>query len=98
MTGAEMQELHLKRGICPGSKGPIPGASQLLHKLQGHYTEIPQELRSDILAFYHNLDAPISTKTNGDDWARVIEELDHLRSVDMDLRWNSPKHAAVEAM
>ena len=26
--------------------------SELLHKLQGHYTEMPQELRSDILAFY----------------------------------------------
>ena len=32
--------------------------SQLLHKLQGHYTEMPQELRSDILAFYHDLGAP----------------------------------------
>ena len=32
--------------------------SQLLHKLQGHYTEMPPELRSDILAFYHDLDAP----------------------------------------
>ena len=28
--------------------------SQLLHKLQGHYPEMPQELRSDVLAFYHN--------------------------------------------
>src|SRR5664280_2503311 len=32
--------------------------SQLLHKLQGHYTEIPQELRSDILAFYRDLGVP----------------------------------------
>ena len=56
--------------------------SELLHKLQGHYTEMPQELRSDILAFYHDLDAPISTKTNGDDWARVLKELDQLQSVD----------------
>src|SRR5208283_1675666 len=28
--------------------------SQLLHKLQGHYTEISQELRNDILAFYRD--------------------------------------------
>ena len=34
--------------------------SQLLHKLLGHYTEMPQELRRDILAFYHNLGVPIS--------------------------------------
>jgi hypothetical protein len=60
--------------------------SQLLHKLQGHYTEMPQELRSDILAFYHDLDAPISTKANDKDWARVLEGLDRLQSVDVDLR------------
>ena len=60
--------------------------SQLLHKLQGHYTELPQELRSDILAFYRDLGAPISTKTNDNDWARLLKELDHLQSVDADLR------------
>jgi len=60
--------------------------SQLLHKLQGHYPEMPQELRSDILAFYHDLDAPISTKTDGSDWAKVLKELDQLQAVDADLR------------
>jgi hypothetical protein len=60
--------------------------SQLLHKLQGHYPEMPQELRSDVLAFYHNLGVPISTKTNDDDWARVLKELDQLQAVDADLR------------
>jgi hypothetical protein len=60
--------------------------SQLLHKLQGHYPEMPQELRSDILAFYHDLSVPISTKANDKDWAKVLEELDQLRSVDLDLR------------
>jgi hypothetical protein len=69
--------------------------SRLLDKLQGHYTEIPQELRSDILAFYHDLDVPISTKSNGDDWARVLKELDRLQAVDLDLR--NPTVAAVEA-
>ena len=33
--------------------------SRLLDELQSHYTEMPQELRSDILAFYHDLDVPI---------------------------------------
>jgi len=59
--------------------------AELLHKLQGHYTEMPQELRSDILAFYHDLDAPISTKSAGDDWARVLKELAQLQAVDVDL-------------
>jgi hypothetical protein len=60
--------------------------SELLHKLQGGYTELPQELRSDILAFYRDLGVPLSTKTNDDDWARLLKELDHLQSVDVDLR------------
>ena len=60
--------------------------SQLLHKLQGHYAEIPPELRSDILAFYRDLGAPISTKTKDNDWARVVKELDELKAADMELK------------
>jgi hypothetical protein len=59
--------------------------SELLHKLQGHYTEMPQELRSDILGFYRDPDAPISTKANHDEWAQVLEELGQLRAVDADV-------------
>jgi hypothetical protein len=59
--------------------------SQLLHKLQGHYAEAPQELRTDILAFYRDLGVPNSTKTKDDDWARVLKELDELKAVDLDL-------------
>ncbi len=60
--------------------------SELLHKLQGHYTEMPQELRSEVLAFYHDPSLPISTKTNESDWARVLKELGQLQSVDADLQ------------
>jgi hypothetical protein len=60
--------------------------SQLLHKLQGHYTEMPPELRSDVLAFYRDLDVPNATKANAGDWARVLKELGHLQAVDTDLR------------
>ena len=59
--------------------------SQLLHKLQGHYPEMPQALRSDILAFYRDLALPFSTKENSGDWARVLQELDLLQAVDTDL-------------
>ena len=59
--------------------------SQLLHKLQGHYAKMPPELRSDILAFYHDLDLPNATKANAGDWARVLKELDQLQSVDKEL-------------
>jgi len=67
--------------------------AQLLHKLQGHYTDMPPELRSDILLFYDDLDLPNATKANAGDWARVIRELDQLQSVDRDLR---PTIGAVE--
>ena len=60
--------------------------AELLDKLNGHYTEAPQDLRSDILAFYQDLSLPISTKTNGGDWARVLEEIGQLQSVDADLQ------------
>lgn len=68
---------------------------QLLHKLQDRYTEMPQELRSDILRFYRDLSLPISTKTNDKDWARLLKELDRLQSVDSDLR--HPTVAVVES-
>ncbi|MGD0500618.1 MAG: zinc dependent phospholipase C family protein [Bryobacteraceae bacterium] len=60
--------------------------AELLHKLDGHYTEMTQELRSDILVFYQDPHAPNSTKADGKEWARVLAELDQLRSVDMGLR------------
>ena len=59
--------------------------SELLHKLQGHYAEMPEELRIDTLAFYQDLDVPISTKTDAKDWVRLLEELDQLRAVNLDL-------------
>jgi hypothetical protein len=60
--------------------------SRLLHKLRGHYPDMPPELRSDILAFYRDLGAPLSTKADEKDWAAVLKELDQLKSVDADLR------------
>lgn len=59
--------------------------SQLLHKLQGHYTEMPPELRTAVLAFYRDLGVPNTTKANAGEWARVLKELDRLQSVDADL-------------
>jgi len=62
--------------------------SQLLHKLQGHYTEISQELRNDILAFYRDPGLANSTKTSADDSARVAKELEQLRAANVDLARN----------
>ena len=87
--------LDVGRLTAAGKYEPTDAAySRLLHKLQGHYTEMPQDLRSDILAFYHDLGGPVSTKSNNNDWARVLRELDQLQSVDTDLR--HPTVAEVE--
>jgi hypothetical protein len=71
--------------------------AELLDKLQGHYAEMPQELRSDIMAFYRDRDAPISTKANESEWARVLEELERLQTVDMDLRHPAGAEAGAPA-
>jgi hypothetical protein len=57
----------------------------LLHKLDGHHTDMPQDLRRDILAFYQDLSLPIATKANAGDWARLRDELNRLSAVDRDL-------------
>lgn len=57
--------------------------AKLLDKLADRYQEMSPELRGDILAFYHNLDAPISTKTSQTEWAKLLKELDALKAVDL---------------
>jgi hypothetical protein len=59
--------------------------AKLLHKLEGHYTELSKDLRSDILAFYGDMSLPIETKMHESEWARLQLELDHLGSIDRDL-------------
>jgi hypothetical protein len=56
--------------------------AKLLHKLDGHYAEVPQELRSNILQFYQDLTLPIATKTDEGDWNRLQQELTHLAAID----------------
>jgi hypothetical protein len=56
--------------------------AQLLHRFQGHYTEMPAELRSDILAFYHDLSSRPSGSSDGE---TILREVDRLRTIDGDL-------------
>ncbi len=55
--------------------------ARLLHKLDGRYPDVPPELRSNILAFYQNLDLPIATKKDEGDWTRLKDELGRLAAV-----------------
>jgi hypothetical protein len=57
--------------------------AQLLDKLEGHYNEMPTELRVNILAFYGDLSAPISTKTDPAAWAKVVKQLGELKIVNV---------------
>ena len=65
--------------------------AKLLHRLEGHYLDLPQPLRSDILAFYQDLSLPIATKANHSDWAILMDDLNHLGAIDRDLSTTSPK-------
>jgi hypothetical protein len=53
--------------------------------LEGHYADMPQDLRDDILAFYRDPSLPIATRTNESEWVRLQEEINHLTAVDRDL-------------
>jgi hypothetical protein len=57
--------------------------AKLLDKLAHHYADMSPELRGDILAYYANLEAPISTKTNDKEWATLLKELDELKAADL---------------
>ena len=65
--------------------------AKLLHKLDGHNVDLPQDLRSDLLAFYQDLSLPIATKSDAGDWARLQEELSHLTAINGDLAGASSK-------
>jgi hypothetical protein len=69
--------------------------AKLLHKLHGHYADIPPELRQDILSFYGDLSLPISTKTDSNGWATLQNELSHLQAIDTDTRPASAVGTAV---
>jgi hypothetical protein len=56
--------------------------AQLLAKFENHYAQAPPELRRDILTFYGDLSAPISTKSDSEEWAKVVKQLDELKAVD----------------
>jgi hypothetical protein len=64
--------------------------AKLVDKLADHYQQVSPELRGDILAYYHNLDAPISTKTSETEWAKLLKELDALKAVDPHVSADEP--------
>jgi hypothetical protein len=70
--------------------------AKLVHKLEGHYTDMPRDLRSDILDFYQDLSLPIATKTNTGEWARLQAELTSIDAINRDLTVQNPPVAAAQ--
>ena len=71
--------------------------AKLLHRLAGHYTDMPPDLRSDILGFYRDLSLPIATKANVSEWARLQVELEQLKVIDTEFLTTSAVAAAAVA-
>jgi len=67
--------------------------AKLLRRLDGHFTDMPQDLRSDVLAFYGDLSLPIATKADPRGWTRVQEELNRLEAINRDLAAGSSQPA-----
>lgn len=56
--------------------------AELVDRLaKNHFQQISPELRQDLLSYYSNLDAPFATKKNKKEWARVISEINELKTI-----------------
>ena len=56
--------------------------AHLLHQLAEHnFDRITPDLRSNILGFYSDPDAPVTTKKNPVDWKKTQEEVEKLRAL-----------------
>jgi hypothetical protein len=76
------RNLDVGEAVAPGKYTLSDRAyARLLDKLNGHYTDMPVELRGDILAFYGDLSAPIETKSDTKGWEHVVKQLDELKAV-----------------
>jgi Zinc dependent phospholipase C len=72
--------------------------AKLLNKLDGHYAELQQDLRTELLAFYEDLSLPIATKANEGDWIKLQAQLDHLRAIDHDIAAEASKVGVASAI
>ncbi len=50
------------------------------HLARNHFTGVTPEIRTHLLAYYSNLDAPITTKRHRKDWDRLLVQLRELKA------------------
>src|ERR1700747_3409432 len=55
-------------------------AELLDHLAKDHFAQVSPELRSAILSYYHDLNAPFSNKKNKKSWQQVVRNLDELKN------------------
>jgi hypothetical protein len=77
------RDLDTGRVVQPGGYSLTDSTyAGLLHELTRKPAEpIPPGIKKDILAYYANLDAPITTKKNPQQWAQVQADLVTLRTM-----------------
>lgn len=85
------QELHLPNTDFDTGKTTYAGEydlsdksyARLLDQLaHNNFQQITPELRENILGFYRDPKAPVSTKKNSQAWEKTLSELDKLKSLD----------------
>ncbi|MHB8541170.1 MAG: zinc dependent phospholipase C family protein [Candidatus Acidiferrales bacterium] len=56
--------------------------AELVDRLaKNHFQQISPALRKDLLSYYSNLNAPFATKKNKKEWARVVTEINELKTL-----------------
>ena len=71
--------------------------AHLLDQLAGHnFDQISPELRTDILAFYGDPNAPIATKKKPADWQKTQDELGKLRALPVPVPTGSKAQGQIE--
>lgn len=81
--GSQLADKNLDTGTMTGP-GQYPlndrAHAELLHLLaQNNFAGIPAGMRTELLNFYRDPNAPIDTKKNHKEWAQVRAELEQLR-------------------
>jgi hypothetical protein len=89
LTQVAGHHLHLENRDCDTGKETRPGEyalsdktyAKLVDKLADQdFDQVPPELRSDLLHYYAQPDAPISTRKSRKQWARARKQLEALRA------------------
>src|ERR1700751_4718126 len=79
----ELQNDNFDTGTVTGP-GQYPLADKTYAKLleelaKNHFAQVSPELRSAVLSYYSDLNAPFSNKKNKKEWAQVVRNLDELK-------------------